>query len=301
MAWSGTNGCAGSGAGIRWLAVAMLLALTACGGQDEPPTADWRSDTGADLRRTALATGSETAVPRVASLLFDFAEQNFSSLFPSRREDRLAGALAYRYYPESQAYLIVDVRTRQVYVLGLPPPNGPQLIDVGNALDYLPAPTLTVVRSGTGAGTIDSQPAGISCGDMCSYPTFGWDQQVTLTATPTRDSVVTWTGACSGTARTCALTLVESLSVGVQFDVPVLSVSVTGNGSVRAASVGIDCGVRCTATIPAGTLVTLTAAAPAGSRFAGWSGACSGTSGTCVVLMNQALRPVSAMFQAAGG
>ena len=46
-----------------------------------------------------------------------------------------------------------------------------------------------------------------------------------------------------------------------------------------------------------GHVVTLTAAASAGSRFAGWSGeGCSGT-GTCIVTMSQA-RNVSAAFVA---
>ena len=45
--------------------------------------------------------------------------------------------------------------------------------------------------------------------------------------------------------------------------------------------------------------MTLTAAPAAGSTFAGWSGACTGT-GSCVVSMTQA-RSVTATFNVSGG
>jgi endoglucanase len=71
----------------------------------------------------------------------------------------------------------------------------------------------------------------------------------------------------------------------------------TGTGTVTSAPAGINCGTACSAAFPNGTSVTLTAAAAAGSTFAGWSGACSGTAG-CTVGMTQA-RAVTAAFNAA--
>ena len=69
----------------------------------------------------------------------------------------------------------------------------------------------------------------------------------------------------------------------------VLTVSEAGSGlgSVSSTPAAITCQPNCSARFLAGTVVTLTAAPSAGSTFAGWSGACSGT-GSCVVTMNAA-------------
>jgi hypothetical protein len=58
---------------------------------------------------------------------------------------------------------------------------------------------LTVIRSGTGSGTVTSSPAGISCGTNCSE-TYSRVQRVRLTARPDDDSVFAgWSGGnCSG-------------------------------------------------------------------------------------------------------
>jgi subtilisin family serine protease len=67
-----------------------------------------------------------------------------------------------------------------------------------------------------------------------------------------------------------------------------------GSGTVTSSPAGINCGSSCSAGFAAGTDVTLTASAAAGSTFAGWGGACSGT-GICVVSMTTA-RSVTATF-----
>ena len=72
-----------------------------------------------------------------------------------------------------------------------------------------------------------------------------------------------------------------------------LTVSVSGSGKVTG--VGISCPRDCTEAYAAGTAVTLSARAASGSRFSGWSGACSGTR-PCRLTMS-ANRTVSARFK----
>jgi len=68
-----------------------------------------------------------------------------------------------------------------------------------------------------------------------------------------------------------------------------------GSGSVTSSPAGINCGSDCTEIYDAGTGVTLTATPQGGSTFAGWSGACTGSSTTCTLTMN-ASKSVTATF-----
>jgi phospholipase C len=68
-----------------------------------------------------------------------------------------------------------------------------------------------------------------------------------------------------------------------------------GTGTVSSAPAGINCGTTCSATFTNGTSVTLTAAPGPGVTFAGWGGACSGTTLTCSVAVN-ATTSVTATF-----
>ena len=56
-----------------------------------------------------------------------------------------------------------------------------------------------------------------------------------------------------------------------------------GDGTVKSTVAGIDCGTKCRAAFTLGAKVTLKVTPAAGSTFAGWSGACTGTATTCVV------------------
>ncbi|MBK9950681.1 MAG: hypothetical protein IPP10_03890 [Candidatus Competibacteraceae bacterium] len=75
-----------------------------------------------------------------------------------------------------------------------------------------------------------------------------------------------------------------------------LTVSKSGSGTVSSSPAGINCGSDCSENYAGGTNVTLNAVPAAGSTFAGWSGACTGTA-ACAVTMNAA-KNVTATFKA---
>ncbi|MFO1430342.1 MAG: M6 family metalloprotease domain-containing protein [Candidatus Competibacteraceae bacterium] len=76
--------------------------------------------------------------------------------------------------------------------------------------------TLTVSKTGTGSGTVASNPAGINCGSDCSEP-YTSGTTVTLTATAASGSKFTgWGGACSGTG-TCRVTMSQARTVTASF------------------------------------------------------------------------------------
>ena len=170
-----------------------------------------------------------------------------------------------------------------------PPPNSPS-----------PERTLAIAKTGAGTGTVTSNPAGIQCGGDCTEP-YARGTAVVLTATPNAGSTFAgWSGACSGSG-TCTVTLNDDASVTASFALATATLfrldvakAGTGTGTVTSSPAGINCGADCTEDYANGTPVTLTATADAGSVFAGWSGACSGT-GTCSVTMSQA-RSVTATF-----
>ncbi len=154
--------------------------------------------------------------------------------------------------------------------------------------------TLSVNLAGTGSGRVTSTPSGINCTADCSagFPT---GTVVTLTAIPSSGSTFAgWSGSgCSGTG-TCTVTMNVNQSVTATFtalpSMNTLTVNKTGtgaaSGTVTSTPAGINCGAVCTASFPAGSLVTLTAATAGGATFTGWSGGgCSGT-GPCTVTMN---------------
>lgn len=157
---------------------------------------------------------------------------------------------------------------------------------------------LSVALAGTGAGSVSSNPAGISCGTTCTA-NYAVGQQVTLTAAPSDGSTFTgWSGACTGTG-TCSVTMNQAQAVTATFSSSVTFVFTyvaagTGTGTVTSSPAGINCTQTCTADFASGTPVTLTEVPASGSTFTGWSGACSGT-GTCSVTMNSA-ESVTATF-----
>ena len=80
--------------------------------------------------------------------------------------------------------------------------------------------TLDIFKSGTGSGTVISQPAGIDCGSICAA-SFPDGTSVTLTATPAVGSTFTkwFGGACSNqTSPTCVLPMTAVRNTIAIFD-----------------------------------------------------------------------------------
>jgi streptogramin lyase len=94
------------------------------------------------------------------------------------------------------------------------------------------AQTLTVSKSGSGAGTVSSAPAGIDCGSACAAE-YNQGEALTLTATPAPGSAfLGWTGsACTGTGP-CHLTLSADTEISAEFEAlppsPLLPAGPTG-------------------------------------------------------------------------
>ncbi|OVE77023.1 hypothetical protein BVX98_03880 [bacterium F11] len=94
----------------------------------------------------------------------------------------------------------------------------------GGVQDPNPAPDpdpitydLQVGKSGEGNGTIQSDVAGISCGDTCSAA-YNDQTQVTLTAIPDNPFIAFqgWSGDCSGT-DVCVVDMTQDINVTAQF------------------------------------------------------------------------------------
>ena len=148
---------------------------------------------------------------------------------------------------------------------------------------------LQVVIDGTGSGSVNLTPPNINCSSNCSE-TYDSGTVVTLVAAAENDSVFTgWSGACSGTNH-CEVTMDAAKSVTATFGLKpsyLLTVTVTGEGSVSSTPPGIDCGADCSETYDEGTAITLTVTTSGDSVFAGWGGDCSGTN-DCEITMDAA-------------
>ena len=173
---------------------------------------------------------------------------------------------------------------------------------------------LTVSLTGSGSGTVTSNPAGINCPTTCTAP-FPDGTYVTLNGSPAAGSAfVGITGCDSYSVGQCTMSMSSSKNVTARFDgsgsgpapTPTpgptsftLSVSRagTGSGTVSSAPSGISCGATCSATFAQGTVVTLAAAPDSGSAFSGWGRVCSGT-GSCSLTLS-ANQSATATFTAA--
>jgi List-Bact-rpt repeat protein len=172
--------------------------------------------------------------------------------------------------------------------------NTPITVSAAFGLATPSTAALTIQKSGTGSGTVTSQPAGVSCGTTCGA-SFVTGTAVTLTATAGAGSVFAgWGGAadCSDGAVTmsAALTCTATFQAAPPVTLTVQKLG-EGSGTVSSQPAGISCGAACGANFASGTRVTLSAAANTGSVFSGWSGGADCSDGS--VTMSAALTCVA--------
>ena len=176
-------------------------------------------------------------------------------------------------------------------------------VDAFGGLTTEDQPTLSVIKSGSGEGTVVSAPAGIDCGTTCDAA-FDPGTEVALTATPEAGSSFSGWSGCGSVegpeGEICKVTVNANSAVTATFVKRILTVSKrgTGAGNVTSQPAGIDCGSTCAAAFAAGGDVILTPGPAAGSKFAGWAGCDSvDVTNRCTVTMN-ADREVNARFVA---
>ena len=115
------------------------------------------------------------------------------------------------------------------------------------------AADLKVMKTGLGAGTVTSSPAGINCGVDCDE-TYGAPTMVTLTASSSA-GFSKWEGDCSGTTPTCLVAMSASHSVRAEFNlapaIPTLgSFTATGIQAYLTANPAVNTAARFIKALP---------------------------------------------------
>ena len=167
----------------------------------------------------------------------------------------------------------------------------------------VPTFSLTVARTGTGSGSVVSDPAGIDCGLNCSA-LYYYNQSVILTASPATGSTFTgWSGdVCTG-SDICTVTMSAARSVTAEFYLNKYTLTVnkagSGSGTVTSEPTGIDCNTDCSAVFDNGVSVTLSVAPSNNTTFNGWDGACTGMQACNVTMTSD--QSVTANFTRGAG
>ena len=156
-------------------------------------------------------------------------------------------------------------------------------------VQVVPRPVGNLIVRNSGNGSVVSTPAGISCPPQCSG-SFPVGQSITLTATPVAGGTFDgWSGCPTPAADTCQLVMTRGdVQVGANFSIPDVTLTVVASpaGIGAVTGPGINCSSTCTARMPPGTPVTLTANPFGRATFSGWTGPCAGQGSTCVFTLS---------------
>ena len=137
------------------------------------------------------------------------------------------------------------------------------------------------------------------CPGTCSAG-FVPAEKVVLVAESIGGSVFTgWSGDCTG-AGPCVVSMEQNRDVTAVFQNPGFRLTVipegAGAGTVTDDQGFIDCPGTCTATVPSGTVLTLSATPEVDSSFQGFAGDCQGMD--CSITLDEE-RTVRAVFLSA--
>jgi subtilisin family serine protease len=187
-----------------------------------------------------------------------------------------AAALVLSAYPDwspDQVQAFLEERAVDQGGAGWDPQHGAGRLSLGS----VPERVLEISLSGTGAGTVTSDPPGIECGVDCAV-SFEHGTVVELVALADPGSeLAAWSGDTD-----CAdgvVTLLGDVSCSPAFDLlpvpdPVLELTLAGGGAgmVTSSPAGILCGVDCEASFTTGVEVVLVGTPLLGSELVSWSG-----------------------------
>jgi hypothetical protein len=152
--------------------------------------------------------------------------------------------------------------------------------------------TLTVTSNGDtqgNGGNIAGEDIDCDTGDEDCTTDVTRGSTLTMVETPDDGFVFGgWSGACSGTSRSCTLQMDDNKAATGTFRKPRLTVSVNGNGTVTGG--GITCtggsSSGCSSDEALGQDVTLTATPGSGGQFTSWSGCTNSSGAACTVTMS---------------
>jgi hypothetical protein len=172
--------------------------------------------------------------------------------------------------------------------------------------------TATALGASDGSGTITSSPSGMNCHiagttatGTCQASWYFKDSiTVTFTGTPATGSYVCVVTAsvCGAVGETKTVDMPQSSSqnggVPLTFHIghPIVSVAVSGQGSIVSAPAGISCPSACSEYFLPNSNVTLNAAAKSGYVFQRWTGACSGYGPSCNLSLGSTDVSTTAVF-----